>query len=169
VNRVEIAVSAIERPAWSARLAALARKTLRAVGAEGWEVSFLLCDRQTMSALNARYRGKNTSTDVLTFRQNDFPTPGNGAAAGDVVICLEEVAKNASEAGNAQGEELARLVVHGILHLVGMDHGSGTGGEMLAFQEKLLKELSGAAFFPARLRVSAGRKGAVGACAEQGE
>ncbi len=154
MNRVEIAVSGMKRPAWSAELKAFMSRVLNAVGVDGWEVSVLLCDTRTIRGLNARYRGKNSPTDVLSFRQADEDTPGNAAAAGDVVICLEALAKNAEAEGISEGEEIARLAVHGILHLIGMDHGRGRSGKMLALQEKLLRELDGNDVFPARLRVS---------------
>ncbi len=160
MNRVEIAVSGMKRPAWSAELTAFMSRVLSAVGIDGWEVSVLLCDARTIRGLNARYRGKNAPTDVLSFRQADEDTPGNTAAAGDVVICLEALAKNAETEGISQGEEIARLAVHGILHLIGMDHGRGRSGKMLALQEKLLRELDGNELFPARLRAT--RKGGEG-------
>jgi len=63
--------------------------------------------------LNKKYRGKNRVTDVLSF-------PGNGL--GEIVICLREVKKNAKRFGSVFEKELAQVLIHGILHLLGYNH-----------------------------------------------
>jgi probable rRNA maturation factor len=68
--------------------------------------------------------------------------PQTGAeVAGDIAISMDTMSRNAREFGVTEDEELKRLLVHGILHCAGMDHGSRKGRGMLALQERLLNEL----------------------------
>jgi probable rRNA maturation factor len=78
---------------------------------------------------------------VLSFRQDDGAGPAAGRTVGDIVISVGTVRRNADGRGVPAGEELARVAVHGLLHLAGMDHGRGRGGEMLALQEALVERL----------------------------
>jgi len=88
------------------------------------EVAVLLCDDAAMAELNARWRGANHATNVLSF-----PAPPACAAAaapaplGDIAIAFETVAREAAEQGKAVADHLSHLVVHGFLHLLGYDHG----------------------------------------------
>ena len=119
------------------------------------EISLLLCSDDFIRELNGRYRGKDEPTDVLSFSQNegyDMGVPGqNGGIAplfGDVVISFETVRRQAYVYSVSEEEELKRVVLHGILHLLGMDH--QTNGEeepMLRKQEELLARLSGVRLF----------------------
>ncbi len=69
--------------------------------------------------LNKKYRRKNKTTDVLAFGQNQkFIEP----FLGEIVICLREVKKNAKRLGTTFEKELARVLIHGILHLLDYDH-----------------------------------------------
>lgn len=77
------------------------------------EISLALVGPGRMRKLNKKYRGKNRVTDVLAF-------PGNGL--GEIVICLREVKKNAKRFGLSFEKELAKVLTHGILHLLGYDH-----------------------------------------------
>lgn len=77
------------------------------------EISLALVGPGRMRKLNKKYRGKNRVTDVLAF-------PGNGL--GEIVICLREVKKNAKRFGSTFEKELAKVLIHGILHLLGYDH-----------------------------------------------
>jgi probable rRNA maturation factor len=121
----------IESPLWQAvpdveavirRAVALAADP--AVGAGRYsEVAVLLCDDATMAELNARWRGLNHATNVLSFPA----TPAVRAAAarvplGDIAIAYETVACEAAEQGKAVADHVAHLVVHGFLHLLGYDH-----------------------------------------------
>ena len=108
---------------------------------ETTELSVLFVDEQAMSDLNERFLGGTGPTDVLAFpmdddvvlggRQPDQGGRGPGAPAeageppsliGDVVICPEVAASQAPEHGWATEDELALLVVHGVLHLLNYDH-----------------------------------------------
>ena len=77
------------------------------------ELSIALVGQGRMRALNKKYRGKNRVTDVLAF-------PNDGL--GEIVICLREVKKNAKRFGSTFEKELARVLIHGILHLLGYNH-----------------------------------------------
>jgi probable rRNA maturation factor len=142
-----------------ARWAELARRVLEARGLKGdTEVSLLFVDEVAMAALNAEFLGKPGPTDVLSFPIEDEPTPtgrspdfggtGPGSSAeqgvltllGDVVICPAVASRNATEHGVAFEDEVALLVVHGLLHLLGMDHEEdGDAQRMEALEEQLLQ------------------------------
>jgi probable rRNA maturation factor len=104
------------------RLCSLA---LASGGIEDGHVAIAFVDSERIAELNAEHRGKAEPTDVLSF-----PVDGRGEAygereIGDVVICAEHTA------------DLGEAVVHGVLHLTGMDH-EGDDGEMLALQREIL-------------------------------
>lgn len=106
-----------------ALLRARAREALRAIGQGSAELSLSLVDDREMRALNERYRGRDRATDVLSFSLLE----GEGAAfrgrlLGDVVIGVETAARQAAARHRGLDEEVARLLVHGLLHLVGHDH-----------------------------------------------
>lgn len=99
----------------------MAQKTLRALGRPTADCSVVLVDDADIAVLNRTYRGVADSTDVLAFPMAEGPlaaiTPD---CLGDVVISVETAARQAR--GGDPGAELALLLVHGILHLVGYDH-----------------------------------------------
>ena len=89
-------------------------------------------------ALNARYRGIDEPTDVLAFggQPADFVLPpGAPPHLGDVVIALPVAAAQAQAAGHAVDDELALLVVHGVLHLLGYDHETAADAERMQARE----------------------------------
>ena len=95
------------------------------------ELSVALVDAETIRDLNARFRGKDEPTDVLSF-EVDGPY---GEMAGEVVVCPECASP---EMG------LEELVVHGALHLGGMDHGEDfEGSEMAGVQRAVMEEVRG--------------------------
>ena len=142
-----------------ARWAELARRVLEARGLKGnTEVSLLFVDEAAIAALNVEFLGKPGPTDVLSFPIEDEPTPtgrspdfggtGPGSSAeqgaltllGDVVICPTVAFRNATEHGVSFEDEVALLVVHGLLHLLGMDHEEdGDAERMEALEEQLLQ------------------------------
>ncbi len=145
-NTVSVALEGVRAPRWGEGFRRFCLGALRSMGAQGWDLSVLLCDDPTMRALNARYRGIRRTTDVLSFSQREGAgVPGGTAAAtrtaGDLVISLDTLRRNAARFGVPEGEELRRLAVHGLLHLAGMDHGAGHGDAMLRRQEQLLAAL----------------------------
>jgi probable rRNA maturation factor len=110
----------------SPRRLAGARGPLRALvlaafaleGRSAGEVSVTLSDDATLRGLNCDWRGLDRATDVLSFGYDE----GEGPVSGDVVVSLERVAEQARRFRVRVGRELARVVVHGALHLAGLDH-----------------------------------------------
>ena len=107
------------------------RRVLRQAGCQGVELSLVLVSDRTMSSLNRTYRGIRGGTDVLSFslREGEFADPAS-PLLGDVVVSLEKAAAQAGqrlETGHrpitgTRKRELALLVIHGVLHLLGHDH-----------------------------------------------
>jgi probable rRNA maturation factor len=148
MNRVEIGAEEVPLPPWSARANDFVLKVLDQLGRDRWDLSLLFCDNAYIRSLNARFRNSDESTDVLSFSQGgsyaDERTREQRFLAGDIVVSLETLAENAGYFQVSQDEELRRLLIHGILHLDGMDHQTNGGAEpMLKLQETILAELSG--------------------------
>jgi probable rRNA maturation factor len=93
------------------------------------ELSVVITDDPAIRALNRDYRETDTPTDVLSFSQAEgeaFAVPdGETPHLGDVIISLETARRQADAVGLALQDEMAHLLVHGILHLLGYDHESG--------------------------------------------
>lgn len=107
-----------------------------AVGLEG-DVDVLLADDPTLRRLNKTFRGKNKATDVLSF-----PAPDEIAKdhAGDLAISLETANRQAAVYGHSLRDEVRILLLHGLLHLSGLDH-EIDDGEMAAREAELRAEL----------------------------
>lgn len=146
MNAVEISVEGVDPPDWMEKAENFARIVLSELGKDGWELSILLCGDAFIRSLNSQYRGKDVPTDVLSFEQGQWYISGDGNRrflAGDVVISLETMRRSCADLGIPANEELKRLILHGILHLSGYEHDeSDPRGEMLDYQESLLKKLS---------------------------
>ena len=112
-----------------ARLERSARAILSDVGEMSAELGILFVGDQRMRGLNRRYRGKDRTTDVLAFAMREAARPQVSCLMpdmlGDVVISIPTARRQAKEAGRSLDEELACLLVHGILHLCGYDHERG--------------------------------------------
>ena len=103
-------------------------------------VSVSFVGRERMRSLNARWKGRNEPTDVLAFAL----TGPDGARTGDIYICPWIAAREARARGLPLRQELKRLVVHGVLHLLGYDHPEGprrTRSPMWRRQERYLREI----------------------------
>jgi probable rRNA maturation factor len=86
------------------------------------ELSVLLTDDATISDLNRRYLRRNRPTNVLAFPMGEQCLSGEPAMLGDVVISLDTALKESEQSGEPLEQTVFRLLVHGILHLVGYDH-----------------------------------------------
>lgn len=102
-----------------ARIKKKAEAALKCLGLRGAELSVVLTDDAGIKELNRRFRRIDKPTDVLSFPMGDT------VMLGDVVISVERAAAQAAEFKVNIGEEFDRLIVHGILHLVGYDHVKG--------------------------------------------
>lgn len=163
-TRVFVADEQSDRPVQLDRLGTLAEQVLtdRDVPAAA-ELNVLFVDEETIASLNVRFLGHEGPTDVLSFPIEDelqapLPPPpgplpdlaGPGRAVeddldtvpvllGDVVICPAVAWRNAPEHAGSYEDELALLLVHGILHLLGMDHEHDDEAEkMEALERELL-------------------------------
>ncbi|MGO9029857.1 MAG: rRNA maturation RNase YbeY [Acidimicrobiales bacterium] len=152
---IYVADEQADHPVAVERWSGLARSVLVAEGiTSDTEVSLLFVDEQTIASLNERFLGKAGPTDVLSFpiedelersgRSPDQGGTGPGTIEtdtdrllllGDVVICPAVAARNAVEHGVGFDDELALLVVHGILHLLGMDHEDPAEAEQMERRE----------------------------------
>lgn len=84
-------------------------------------LSFL--DPDGIRELNRNFRGVDSVTDVLSFESDGEIDPETGNEyLGDIVICLEQAAKQAEQSGHSVGNEIGLLEIHGLLHLLGYDH-----------------------------------------------
>jgi probable rRNA maturation factor len=106
----------------------------RAAGVRG-AVTVLVTSSLELKRLNQRFRGKDKSTDVLSFPAEMM---SKGRFAGDVAISAEIASKNARRLGHSPAEEVKVLALHGLLHLAGYDHEADNG--TMARKEMRLRE-----------------------------
>jgi probable rRNA maturation factor len=147
-----------DQPVDTLRWVRLAEAILEEEGVRGdAELSMLFVDEQAMTDLNKRFLGKDGPTDVLAFPIDDEPieggrSPDSGGTGpgftsepsdmptvlGDVVICPAVAFRNAPEHAGTYDDELALLLVHGVLHLLGMDHDDDDEAELMERRERQL-------------------------------
>ncbi|NJC71090.1 rRNA maturation RNase YbeY [Planosporangium thailandense] len=132
----------------SDEILAVARHALDEMGVNPLaELSILLVDVEYMTELNHRWMDGEGPTDVLAFPMDEGSVdhgPGESgnepALLGDIVLCPEVAARQASGAGHSTADELALLTVHGALHLLGYDHAEpDEEREMFGLQARLLE------------------------------
>jgi probable rRNA maturation factor len=153
---VFVADEQADLPVVTLRWVRLAEAVLEEEGVRGdAELSMLFVDEQAISDLNKRFLGKDGPTDVLAFPIDEEPVEGGrspdsggtgpGFASeptdlptllGDVVICPTVAARNAPEHAGTYDDEIALLVVHGVLHLLGMDHEDDEEAEAMEQRER---------------------------------
>ncbi len=118
-------------------LARAARRFLNRLALRGRELSILVVGDSAIRRLNRQWRGKNATTDVLSFQAGDGPGPA--ILLGDVVISYETACRRAKASGAPIEAELDRYLAHGLLHLLGYDHASrAQAREMAAREAELL-------------------------------
>lgn len=113
----------------------------KVVPANGAGATIVFVSDRRMRELNRRWRGKVGTTDVLSFPsgQEEFERR-EGASLGDVVVSVEQAARQAAEHGLDFEGEVRQLILHGLLHLCGYDH-ERDGGEMNALELRLRRRL----------------------------
>lgn len=119
-----------------ARLRRVLRGAARRLKVTG-EVALVFAGDRTLRTLNARYRGKDKPTDVLSF-----PGPGGAEGLGDIVISVETAERNARGLGRSLPQELDVLALHGFLHVLGYDHETDQG-QMDRLEGRLRRALLG--------------------------
>lgn len=119
------------------RLRRRAREVLRAIGQSRSELSIALVDDDEISDLNGEWRAKPRATDVLSFSlvEGDF-ADHRGGMLGDVVISVETAAAQAADRKRGLDDTVARLLVHGVLHLIGHDHEDDDEARVMAAEER---------------------------------
>lgn len=142
----------VDAPAWERLpdLEALTREAVRQCVAQSGvalaatcEMSVNFTDDAAIRALNARWRGMDKATNVLSF-----PTPGPTAAKpllGDIVVSYETVMREAGEQEKPLRDHVAHMVVHGFLHLIGYDHETVAEAEAMEALERRIAAALGIA------------------------
>lgn len=105
------------------------------------EVSVMFTDDESIRKLNFEYRDKDAATDVLSFALNEGDEPDivdgpEEMLLGDIIISLETASRQAEEYGHSMDRELAYLLVHGMLHLLGYDHMTEEDRTEMRFEEE---------------------------------
>jgi probable rRNA maturation factor len=118
------------------KIGAAARRILKTLGYDGYELTVVLVDDREITRLNRRYFRRNRPTNVISFPMMDgTPVSLRAKILGDVVISAETARRDAREAGEKAEEELLFLMIHGILHLAGYDH-EGSAAERRKMEAK---------------------------------
>ena len=120
----------VDPDAWTT----FAEKALNAIGNSGSSATIAFVSDSNIRKLNQQFRGVDKATDVLSFPADE---PDN---LGDIAISVETAAKQAKENGLSFDDEIAQLILHGLLHLSGYDHETDNG-EMNRFELRLRKKL----------------------------
>jgi len=128
----------IDDEAWTSALPVAAgvveRAAAAALGAVAGDVVVLLSDDAAVQDLNARFRGKDRATNVLSF-----PAPQSAAPhLGDLVLAFGVCAAEAQAQGKTLADHLSHLTVHGVLHLLGRDHEDEAEAEEMEAEERAI-------------------------------
>jgi probable rRNA maturation factor len=116
-----------------------AARALREVGQANSELSIAIVLDDEIAALNSEHRGERSATDVLSFSLLEGEhSDQRGKLLGDVVIGIETAARQARAAHRGLDAEVARLLIHGILHLIGWDHEESAEAKLMRAEERRL-------------------------------
>ena len=138
---VEVVNRQRRRPVDGLRWRQFAERALEKIGVEPASATIAFVSDRSMRGLNRRFRGRNATTDVLSFPsgQAEFERL-SGASLGDVVVSVERAEAQAAEHGLEFEKEVAQLILHGLLHLCGYDH-ERDDGEMNRLELRLRRRL----------------------------
>ncbi len=148
MNDITLMYQNLEDQKWEDNFLSFTDLVLEHLSIDNWEFSITLCDNKYIHEINREYRKKDKPTDVITFVMSDEPFPIESGedelfSAGDIIISLETVKENSNFFKVEYEEELKRVLIHGILHLKGLDHETNESHEeMLVLQEKIVLSLS---------------------------
>lgn len=151
MNKIFVNVAEnIDKPRWISEVEPFLQKVAEKLNLKNEEISVLFCDDEYIRELNKTYRNADCATDVLSF-ENDIIYEEDGAkwkCVGDIIVSLETLYENSDYFDENNNNELKRLLIHGVLHLNGMDHGDEHVEKnvkpvckMLQIQEDLLETL----------------------------
>lgn len=110
------------------------------------ELGVLITDDEAVRELNRQYAGEDEPTDVLSFslrEGEEFAAPDAVARLGEVIVSCPTAERQARAAGRPVGDEVAQLVVHGVLHLLGYDHAEPDEERWMRSREDELLRLTG--------------------------
>jgi probable rRNA maturation factor len=103
---------------------------------DSWTVDVLLTSDVEIQILNRQWRSKDKPTNVLSFPSPPMPVPdGEVPHLGDIVLAWGTVAREARDAGKPMTEHVTHLVVHGTLHLLGLDHDTDGDADLMEQKE----------------------------------
>jgi probable rRNA maturation factor len=139
---VDVATVDVRAPLARAAIANIARGALRAEGVRDALISVTLVGTSAMARLNRDHLGHRGATDVISFQFNRVRR--SDPVIGDIYICPAVARHNAAERGASARQEVSRLVIHGVLHVLGYDHPDGEdreGSRMWRRQEQLVRRL----------------------------
>lgn len=124
-------------------LTSTAQEALQQAGAPpGAELTIVISDDAQLQSLNRQFLGIDAPTDVLSFPSQDTDPDTNGVYLGDILVSYPQAVAQSQAGNHAIQDELQLLVVHGVLHLLGYDHGEEAEREkMWAIQERILHRL----------------------------
>ncbi len=144
MNRILINKELYDRQITKKFIKESAEKILEYMGIDKAEVSITLTDDRTIQSINKEWRGKNMPTDVLSFPIDEKPPKYRYRVLGDIVISLPYAKRQSEEIGLSYREEVIRLLIHGILHLLGYDHERSKKDEdiMFSLQDQIFENLS---------------------------
>jgi probable rRNA maturation factor len=143
---VAVTVEGVRSPVAVGRLAGVGRAVLRAEKVSAALISIALVTSSRIARLNTRHLGRRGPTDVIAFGLTAGLASPRAPVIGDVYIAPAVARANARALGVGVREEIVRLVVHGVLHVLGYDHPDGDGRErspMWRRQEALVRRALG--------------------------
>ena len=105
------------------RITAWVDCALKSVQKRAVSITVRVVTQDEMQNLNVRFRNQNSATNVLSFPSDNFGSQRTGAS-GDIVVCSVVVQTEAQEQNKAADAHWAHMVIHGVLHLLGYDHGN---------------------------------------------
>lgn len=147
MNHIEISFLTIPEVEWQDRGQKYCLKVLDHLEKDNCEISLVFTDDDNIAELNGEYRDKEGPTDVLTFCQDEgepFPVGEEDPFQylGDIVVSLDTVKRHSMEFHVTFDEELRRVLVHAILHLLGWTHKTREPKDpMLQYQETIIKTI----------------------------
>lgn len=143
-SSISISCEEIKSPTWLEEYESFVLEVLLYLKVEFYEIAIIFSNNDFIHKLNKEFRGKDEPTDILSFPyEKDQKDP-----EGDLIISLEMLKENSLYFQVQEQEELKRLTIHGILHLMGWDHTTNDGSEpMLQKQEEILSHFEGEILF----------------------
>jgi probable rRNA maturation factor len=143
---IHVASNGVRGALGRARIMAIARAVLQAERVRAALLSITLLEPRAMARVNKEHLGHSGATDVISFGFSRLTS--RDPVVGDIYICPAVGRSNARARGIPVRQELARLVVHGVLHVLGHEHPDGDGREsspMWVRQERLLRRIAAVA------------------------